>query len=137
YGDWSSDVCSSDLADDGSALAAGPNGIVVAPGAEWIFDYDRAVDEGMGITLTLALPNARVDQLFVFGVRASFDLERSQSELEGLLLAHRHTRGLAFVPQGTPTNNTESDRAGWQRTVGPRGPGRSAPAAPSDGSNAS
>ena len=81
-------------------------------------------------------PGAAVDQLFVFGVRGSFDTNRTQAALEDLLKGHRYARGLAVIPQGTPTNNTESDRAGWQGSVTPQPPGRSAATEPAPGSNA-
>ena len=42
--------------------------------------------------------------------------EESQKAIETLLLHHHHSRtGLALVPQGTPTNNTEQASAGFDR----------------------
>ena len=124
------------LSDDGSDLVDAGPGLIVQPGTEWLYDYNRAVADGMAITLPLSRPGAAVDQLFVFGVRGSFDTNRTQAALEDLLKAHRYTRGLAVIPQGTPTNNTESDRAGWQAAVTPQPPGRTAGTEPAAASNA-
>jgi hypothetical protein len=109
----------------------------VVEGAEWLVDYDEAVRIGMGMTLPLQHPGAAVDQLFAFGVRRSLDPTRgAPAELADLLRAHRCTGGLAFLPQGTPSNNTETDRAGWQQRIEPSQPARDAPAAPAAGTNA-
>jgi hypothetical protein len=67
---------------------------------------------------------------------AAASTNRTQAALEDCAKAHRYTRGLAVIPQGTPTNNTESDRAGWQAAVTPQPPGRTAGTEPAAGSNA-
>jgi hypothetical protein len=115
------------LADDGSERI-NVNGVPVPAGAEWVVDYNRAVAAGMAINLPLKRPGAKIDRLFVFGTRASLDVAQTAKELESLLTAHRCTRGLAFLPQGTPTNNTESDRSAWQQRPQPTPPARGAPA---------
>ncbi|PPK73927.1 hypothetical protein B0F87_11338 [Methylobacter tundripaludum] len=102
------------FADDGSALAD-VNGLKVVEGSEWFADYDIAEKLGMAITLPLLQPGKSVDQLFVVGVRRSVDPERTAVDFEDLLAAQRCTQGIAFVRQGTPTNNTETDRSEWQR----------------------
>ena len=108
----------------------GPNsrtstGLKVHPETAWMVDYAEAERIGMAVTLALKRPGTRVDQLFVFGVRRSLDpRQAAPAALGDLLESHRCTRGLAFVPQGTPTNNTESDRSVWQRRVEPRQPER-------------
>lgn len=110
------------FADDGSELKD-VAGLKMIAGAEWMADYAEAERVGLALTLPLAQPG-RVDQLFVLGVRTSFDPASAARELDNLLLAHRCTDGLAFVPQGTPTNNTETDRAAWQQRVQPSPPPR-------------
>jgi hypothetical protein len=108
------------FAGDGSELKE-VNGMKLTAGAEWLADYAEAERAGMAITVQLPR-QGRVDRLLVYGVRRSLDANAAASELEALLQAHRCSQGLAFVPQGTPTNNTETDRAGWQRTIEPRQP---------------
>jgi hypothetical protein len=130
------------LADDGSTTADGSNwattpaGIQVLPGAEWLADYDQAVAKGLAITFQLPRPNQPIDQLFVVGVRSSLDPDQTRAALEDQLLGHRYTRGLAIVPQGTPTNNTETDRSDWQSSPTQTAPLQGAPPMPAAGSNA-
>ena len=114
-------------ANDGSELED-VNGVKTVPGAKWLADYAEAERVGMAVTVPLAQRSQKVDRVFVFGVRRSLDPKTAATELASLLEAQRCTQGLAFIPQGTPTNNTETDRAGWQRRVEPRAPSNAAPA---------
>ncbi|NRP85244.1 hypothetical protein GFPCMMHI_01129 [Ensifer adhaerens] len=102
------------------------SGLQFLPGAEWLADYGAAEKNGMAITLPLASAGQKIDDLFVFGVRRSIDPKRAPAEFEDLLTAHLCTKGLAFVPQGAPSNNTETDRAAWQRRPDMRQPPRDA-----------
>ncbi len=77
----------------------------------WMVDFDRAVQEGMGIRIAQA-PES-LDLLLVLGVKATLDAQTAQHELHTLLEAHRHTWGLGFVPQGTPTNNSAGAPSGY------------------------
>ena len=88
------------------------NGIKVSATGKWIVDFPSALAAGMA--LTVALPDDRpVEDLYVFGVRRSLDPKTSAGMLDDLLLAHRHSSGLGFVEQGTPTNNLDDQRSGW------------------------
>lgn len=98
------------------------HGVKVVAGAEWLGDYDEAERVGMAVTVPLPVPGAKVDRLIVYGVRRSLQPKDATAALAALFESHRCGNGLAFVPQGTPTNNTESDRAGWQRRTEPRAP---------------
>jgi hypothetical protein len=124
------------LADDGSAMTTTPAGIQVLAGAEWLADYDQAVKVGLGITFQLPRPNQPIDQLFVVGVRSTLNPDQTRAAVEDQLRGHLYTRGLGIIPQGTPTNNTETDRADWQSSVAPTPPAQGAPTAPASGSNA-
>jgi hypothetical protein len=86
---------------------------VVDERMRWMVDYDTAVGVGMAVTLPLKRAGQRIDRLFVIGLRSTMTPEASAAMLERLLVAHRFSDGAAFVPQGTPTNNTESDRTAW------------------------
>jgi hypothetical protein len=82
------------------------------PGLRWLVDFDEAERAGMGIRIQV--PDERgFDRLLVIGVRASLDPSAAAARLTGLLVAHRYSGGLAFVPPGTPTNNTDSARSAW------------------------
>jgi hypothetical protein len=79
-------------------------------GAEWMVDFQAAVDVGMGLRLPLTGlsgfdPKRGFTRLSVVGVRASVDPTDGNDELADLLDAHHYTDGLSFLPQGTPTNN--------------------------------
>ena len=85
----------------------------------WMVDFDAAVSVGMGIKVPL--DPARVDptrplqRLVAVGVRLADSVEQSTARLEELLTHHRYgPNGLAFVPHGTPTNNTDQG-AGYSR----------------------
>ena len=97
------------------------NGVKVSPASKWIVDFQTAVDAGMA--LTIALPNDRpIEDLYVFGVRRSLDPKAGASALDDLLSAHRHSVGLGFVEQGTPSNNLDDQRSGWSSVGVDAGP---------------
>lgn len=107
------------------------DGLKILPGTEWVADFDAAVAKGLALTLPLSQAGA-IDRLIVAGVRRSRDPAQSAAELTTLLEAHWESDGLAFLPQGTPTNNTEVARAAWQRRIAQSAPPLSQPVAPAD-----
>jgi hypothetical protein len=97
------------------------NGIKVSQESKWIVDFQSALNAGMA--LTIALPSDQpVQDLYVFGVRRSLDPKAGARALDDLLSAHRHSVGLGFVEQGTPTNNLDDDRSGWSSAGDDTGP---------------
>jgi hypothetical protein len=129
---------------DPSAPAAAPTGDPATDaGIKWMVDFAEAERIGMGVRLPLHLGLAQLglDVLLVLGTKAGTDLADDTPELARLLDAHHYTDGLAFVLQGTPTNNTPDAPSGF----GTSDPGqvdsyaseRAAPAVQAgDGSNA-
>jgi hypothetical protein len=81
----------------------------------WTVDFAAAEAAGMGITVPLDASDltAGFDRVLVYGVRTSLDPEEGGKRLRALLDAHHYNRGLAFVPQGTPTNNTSEAASGF------------------------
>lgn len=85
----------------------------------WLVDYDAAVAAGMAITVTQAdLENGAklsdgFDRLVVLGVDWTQTPESAAAVLGELFDNHQHAQGLKFVAQGTPTNNTGDQRAGF------------------------
>jgi hypothetical protein len=82
----------------------------------WIYDFEQAVEIGMGMKIVLNTDIAQVglDQLLVLGLRLSDDEKESQALVEDLLENHIYSlKGMSFVPQGTPTNNTERQGSGF------------------------
>jgi hypothetical protein len=83
---------------------------------QWMFDFDRAVEAGMGFVVDLTQDEASrgFDRLMILGVRLGESPDEGRAALERLLEHHLHSRaGLAIIPQGTPTNNTEKKGSGY------------------------
>ena len=108
--------------DDDPTTLATLGGATLGPGMEWLADYDEAKKIGLGIDVALPVPGAAVDLLLAFGVRSTLDPASSSSELELLLRAHRYSDGAAVPAQGSPTNNTETDRSAWSKRADPLPP---------------
>lgn len=98
-----------------SALAASHNTdgapIQLPPRMRWMADFTAAVAAGMAMEIPVPSDLGHIEQLFVFGVRGG-GAAAGAAELEQLLTSHRYSRGLAFVPQETPTNNSPAGGAG-------------------------
>jgi hypothetical protein len=113
-----------------------PDGqITLGPGMQWLVDPDEAERVGLLVTVPLAVPGGAVDRVLAFGVRGSLAPADAASELGALLQAHRYAEGASFVAPGTPTNNTETDRADWTARRTPAPP-PTAPSPPAAGSAA-
>lgn len=89
----------------------------VDAGNRWTVDFEEAVRVGMGVRVNLSQAEyqAGFKRLLVLGVRANANATPAQNQttLQHLLRDHYYTSGLALVPQGTPTNNTETGEAGY------------------------
>jgi hypothetical protein len=99
---------------DSERVDVSGDGLQLNDAVRWTVDWDRAVAVGMGISVPLDPADARLgfDRLVVVGVKASMGPQSTAERLGALLDAHHYTRGLAFVPQGIPTNNTTGSPAG-------------------------
>ena len=89
---------------------------------KWIADFDLAVKVGMGFRIDLNETQAQrgFDRVLVVGLRLSADEQAAKGELETLFQHHAFSRaGLAVLPQGTPTNNTEVEGSGFKRLDDP------------------
>lgn len=87
----------------------------------WISDFDQAVNIGMGFRYDLQKNEIDgFDRLFVLGVRLGADQKIGQELMEELFDHHFYSRkGLRLIPQGTPTNNTETENSGFSREDNP------------------
>jgi hypothetical protein len=88
-------------------------GDVTTPESRWLTDWDTAVEVGMAFTMRFGAPVTRIDRLLVFGVRATLSPDAAAARLATLLASHQIAPGVAFVRQGTPTNNTATERTPW------------------------
>jgi hypothetical protein len=89
------------------------DGLEVDDAVRWTVDFDAAEKIGMALRIPLSAEEQAggFDRVVVTGVKSTLTPEQSADELRGLLEGHRFGRGLALVPQGTPTNNTSAARA--------------------------
>ncbi|MBO4209055.1 hypothetical protein [Micromonospora echinofusca] len=100
-----------------------PEAVPVDAGMRWMVDHATATAAGMAFTVPVpAGTDGRprpVQRLLVFGVDADRAPEIAATDLARLLEAHAATDGLAFLPPGTPTNNTEAVTVADQAPVTP------------------
>ncbi|MEU8678661.1 hypothetical protein [Streptomyces sp. NPDC048560] len=88
----------------------------------WLSDFDEAVRVGMGVKVVIE-GEMRPDFALVTAVGVRGGTTEHTAELIGTLLeAHRCTDGLAVLPTGTPTNNTEATRSAWRTRMPPPAP---------------
>ena len=107
--------------DPKATVAATSEQLAIDPGMKWMVDFEAAETAGMGlrIKLTRDIAQAGLDVLLVLGVKASLSAVDSAKRIEELLDAHHYTDGLAFLLQGTPSNNTPDAPSGFSsRDVG-------------------
>ena len=102
---------------DANQLRLEDGELIVPDDLGWMFDFEAAIKVGMGFRVPLDRVTRRgVDRLFAIGLRVADSPGESQKAIERLLHHHHHSRtGLALVPQGTPTNNTEQAGSGFDR----------------------
>lgn len=88
-------------------------------GLRWMSDFDDAVTKGMGFKINLSQQDAAegFDRVMVLGVRLRADADTARIQLEALLAQHQQSKsGLAILPQGVATNNTETNDSFYKRT---------------------
>ena len=106
-----------------------PNLLKTEDGLRWVTDFDEAERIAMAVTVDLLAPEDiaagivipmlainGLDTLMVFGLREPNANRTPASEADALvdlLSAHAATDRVAFVPQGTPTNNADGRASGW------------------------
>ncbi|MGW5667199.1 hypothetical protein, partial [Micromonospora sp. NPDC003776] len=77
------------------------------PGMAWLVDFNQALANGMALKLRLPDPPPdHIARLVVVGAETSLTPAQGAEELGDALAAHRYTRGLGFLSEGTPTNLT-------------------------------
>lgn len=102
------------LAED--QVPIGPDGhLLLDDAVAWTVDFDAAVANGMAIRLPIDADDVRLgfDRVVVLGVKTSLDAAATSTQLGALFDAQHYTAGLAFVAQGTPTNNMAGAPAGY------------------------
>jgi hypothetical protein len=85
-----------------------PDGLPVDAGMRWLVDFDEAVAAGMALRIPISATerDKGFDRITVSGLCDAKTDGPGDASLAALLDAHHYTDGIAFVPQGSPTNNT-------------------------------
>jgi hypothetical protein len=89
---------------------------------QWMVDFDRAVDAGVGIAIDLTPEQAQrgFDRLLVVGLQLSTSDTGGAAALEELFQHHASGRsGLSLVRQGTTAHNTTGTGTGYTRSDDP------------------
>jgi hypothetical protein len=105
-----------DPAAEGEQLEAGGPELTLPEAVRWTVDFQDAVRKGMAFAVNLTARNIvpPFDRLFVLGVRVSSDATHAATELSELIRHHQASRkGFSLLPQGRPTNNTDTSSAGY------------------------
>ena len=93
------------------------SGIITFTGlCAWLADFDTAVKQGMGFRVPLSAQEARdgFARVAVLGVRLSTAADAGAQAVQTLIANHQYSpKGFSLVPQGTPTNNTQTDGSGY------------------------
>jgi hypothetical protein len=112
-------------------VAVASEGAPVDAGMRWLVDFDAAVEVGMALRVQLPpAARGRLDSLVVLGVKGMAD---AATRLSDVFLAHRYTRGLGFLDDGTPTNATRTGAPGFDSRVVPPAPDPAAAVATASG----
>ncbi|NVK50278.1 MAG: hypothetical protein HWE09_10935 [Cyclobacteriaceae bacterium] len=94
-----------------------PNGDLEVPGEiSWMFDFNAAVDAGMGVKIPLDKEDWEkgFDLVMVYGVQNK-DAAQSQELVDKLFTNHLYSDGgLEYLAAGTATNNTEQVKSPYR-----------------------
>ncbi|WP_158867570.1 lipoyl domain-containing protein [Maribellus comscasis] len=97
--------------EDGSVIDR--NGLsVLGEGDEWLQDFDKAIQAGMGIKIKIDPADTKFEKVIVSGFRYDENPMTPAKGLADLLKNHQYTEGFSFLNYGTPTNNTENVKSG-------------------------
>ncbi len=87
---------------------------------DWMHNFDKAIAIGLGMKIKLQpqmfARGSTIEKISVLGIAHSADAAMGKTILEGLFENHHYSsNGLSLLPQGTPTNNTETDGSGYTK----------------------
>ncbi|MVM41363.1 hypothetical protein GO730_32865 [Spirosoma sp. HMF3257] len=98
------------------AFAEKGQGLDLPPAIRWLTDFSEAEKVGMAIRISLSAAefSAGITQLFVLGVKTGADPSEGARLITMLFQNHQFkSNGMAFLPQGTPTNNLPGQPSGF------------------------
>ena len=84
-------------------------------GLLWTVQFAAAKAVGMGLEMPLMAADWTdgLDLLLVVGTKGSFSVAEAGQQIQALFDGHHYTRGLAFIPPGTPTSNQPDAPSGY------------------------
>jgi hypothetical protein len=90
-------------------------GLNMPPELRWLTEFEEAEKVGMGIRISLQGNEATAgfERLLVLGFKQELSATDGQQLLEELFDNHHYAAGLAILPQGTATNNTDEKKSGY------------------------
>lgn len=104
-----------DMSFDTDNIAGLENDLRANDDVRWMIDFEAAIEKGLGVRIPISQSqyNNGFKKIMVVGVKASVDHVESQARLETLINSHHYTDGFALLKQGTATNNTATEGAGY------------------------
>ncbi len=86
---------------------------------KWLTDFKEAKNVGMGISIPLEpQEEVYIHRILVLGLKLTADKQEATGLFEELVENHHYTTGgFSLIPQGTPTNNTEGLKSGYERII--------------------
>lgn len=91
--------------------------ILFPPQIKWMSDFSEAVNSGMGMKISLeGSEQNNIARIIVLGLKLDSDKTESTTLVEELIENHHYTPGgFSFIKQGTPTNNTDEVKSGYNQ----------------------
>ncbi|PRY53285.1 hypothetical protein B0I27_104295 [Arcticibacter pallidicorallinus] len=95
------------------------NSIVLDDSFAWITDFDKAVEKGLAMKIKVQehfLNHGMIERIIVMGVCSSASVQEGKVLMEELIENHQYSaKGFSFLPQRSPTNNTESSGSVYRK----------------------
>lgn len=86
-----------------------------SPELAWMFDFQAAIDIGMGVKIDITQQHydEGFERVVVVGVKTLSDPNQGGNIVEELIDNHHYVSGLSLLKQGTSTKNTEDKTSGY------------------------
>lgn len=95
------------------------NSIILDDSFAWITDFEKAVEKGLGLKITLQdafLDHGMIERIIVMGVCSSASPQEGKVLFEQMIENHQYsTKGFSFLPQRSSTNNTENSGSAYSK----------------------
>ncbi len=99
------------------SLPPDSSALQIDEGMRWMVDFAEAVAAGMAVRIPLTQEERLrgFDRVIACGFKIPEKEQHGSQLFAALLNTHHYTDGLAFVPQGAPTNNTPDATSAFSR----------------------